>query len=120
MRHVLTMVGSRKAIKFVESLRVHADLSRCLRPDLALIGNMIGRSLTPDTRLRLLPLCSQPHSMFPSRRLIKFRALVKGSRHPTIRLYTSNSTTNEHDPLHILFCGSDAFSIYSLRALREL
>jgi hypothetical protein len=26
----------------------------------------------------------------------------------------------QHDPLNILFCGADEFSIYSLRALREL
>ena len=32
----------------------------------------------------------------------------------------STWTGNQHDPLNILFCGADGFSIYSLRALREL
>ena len=33
--------------------------------------------------------------------------------------YASNAAKH-HDPLKILFCGADDFSIYSLRALREL
>ena len=32
----------------------------------------------------------------------------------------SSTTSKHHDPLRILFCGADAFSIYSLRALHEL
>jgi hypothetical protein len=32
----------------------------------------------------------------------------------------SGSSTRSPDPLNILFCGADEFSIYSLRALREL
>ena len=32
----------------------------------------------------------------------------------------SNGSARSHDPLTILFCGADEFSIYSLRALREL
>ncbi|KAK4549654.1 hypothetical protein LTR36_004955 [Oleoguttula mirabilis] len=30
------------------------------------------------------------------------------------------ATAKHHDPLHVLFCGADDFSIYSLRALHEL
>ena len=37
-----------------------------------------------------------------------------------LRNYNSSLQTSKHDPLKILFCGSDEFSIYSLRALREL
>jgi hypothetical protein len=33
---------------------------------------------------------------------------------------TSTSPSKHHAPLRILFCGADAFSIYSLRALHEL
>lgn len=32
----------------------------------------------------------------------------------------SSTETKQHDPLRILFCGADAFSIYSLRALHKL
>lgn len=33
--------------------------------------------------------------------------------------WTSTATDNDLDPLRILFCGADEFSIYSLRALRD-
>ncbi|KAK0938274.1 Methionyl-tRNA formyltransferase [Friedmanniomyces endolithicus] len=36
------------------------------------------------------------------------------------RRYSSLPAIKQHDPLHILFCGADEFSIYSLRALHKL
>ena len=33
---------------------------------------------------------------------------------------TSTWSGKQHEPLNILFCGADEFSIYSLRALRAL
>ncbi|KAK1046763.1 Methionyl-tRNA formyltransferase [Friedmanniomyces endolithicus] len=38
----------------------------------------------------------------------------------TTRRYSSLPAIKQHDPLHILFCGADEFSIYSLRALHRL
>ncbi|KAK5702215.1 Methionyl-tRNA formyltransferase [Elasticomyces elasticus] len=35
------------------------------------------------------------------------------------RKYSTVSETKDHDPLNILFCGADKFSIYSLRALHK-
>jgi hypothetical protein len=35
-------------------------------------------------------------------------------------LRLSSTSTKHHDPLRVLFCGADAFSIYSLRALHKL
>lgn len=32
----------------------------------------------------------------------------------------ATATAKQHEPLRILFCGADDFSIYSLRALHEL
>ena len=37
-----------------------------------------------------------------------------------LRRHTSCGAKKQHEPLRILFCGSDEFSIYSLRALRKL
>jgi hypothetical protein len=35
-------------------------------------------------------------------------------------LRLSSTSTKHHEPLRVLFCGADAFSIYSLRALHKL
>jgi hypothetical protein len=32
----------------------------------------------------------------------------------------SSTAAKQHEPLRVLFCGADAFSIYSLRALHKL
>ena len=45
--------------------------------------------------------------------------LTSSARYGCRRAYSGSSTTSP-DPLNILFCGADEFSIYSLRALREL
>lgn len=34
--------------------------------------------------------------------------------------FSSNRASKQHEPLNILFCGADDFSVYSLRALRTL
>ena len=47
-------------------------------------------------------------------------AARRGLKHLTSRRglsHISQSTKTRHDPLRILFCGSDAFSIASLKAL---
>jgi methionyl-tRNA formyltransferase len=37
-----------------------------------------------------------------------------------IGIRLSSTAAKQHEPLRVLFCGADAFSIYSLRALRKL
>lgn len=39
---------------------------------------------------------------------------------PRRRVRSQTFSTSQHEPLHILFCGSDAFSIHSLHALHRL
>lgn len=47
---------------------------------------------------------------------------IRATRHLTATRWSSDvsNAPKHHDPLRILFCGADEFSIYSLRALHEL
>ncbi|KAK5163713.1 Methionyl-tRNA formyltransferase [Saxophila tyrrhenica] len=57
----------------------------------------------------------------PVRRVVLVgRSHVKGVQWNGYRAYTAGSPRRQREPLNILFCGADEFSIYSLRALREL
>lgn len=51
--------------------------------------------------------------ILPTARAFGLCRLSSAARRPAFRLYT----TRAHDPLRILFCGSDEFSIASLKAL---
>lgn len=63
--------------------------------------------------MRFLP---RPHLLTLVRSSItKFPAILLPA--PRRRDY---SETSKHNPLRVLFCGADEFSIYSLRAIREL
>lgn len=61
--------------------------------------------------------CEQYVSMRPIQlRYLRWRNTPRWAIHDQRRCYSSPS----HDPLRILFCGADEFSIYSLRALHDL
>ena len=54
----------------------------------------------------------------PTRHVIQ--PLTTGVRFNSPRYISNPVTAKRHDPLRILFCGADDFSIYSLRALHKL
>lgn len=48
------------------------------------------------------------------------RPLLAQSNKRWLGVRLSSSAAKHHEPLRVLFCGADAFSIYSLRALHKL
>ena len=48
------------------------------------------------------------------------RPLLSQSNKRWLSIRLSSSAAKHHEPLRVLFCGADAFSIYSLRALHKL
>jgi hypothetical protein len=64
-------------------------------------------------------LLSTIHPMSPILcRHLRPSLLSSNERWLGVRL--SSTATKHHEPLRVLFCGADAFSIYSLRALHKL
>ena len=54
-----------------------------------------------------------------TRQLKLLRPSIHGGSRLALRRWNSGGNVKQHDPLNILFCGADEFSIHSLRALRE-
>lgn len=52
--------------------------------------------------------------------IARVRPIVSTSCASNIGWRWTSTYTKHHDPLRILFCGADEFSIYSLRALHKL
>jgi hypothetical protein len=48
------------------------------------------------------------------------RPLLVKSNKRWLGVRLSSTAVKQHEPLRVLFCGADAFSIYSLRALHKL
>ncbi|KAK5133977.1 hypothetical protein LTR08_007097 [Meristemomyces frigidus] len=55
---------------------------------------------------------------WPTRQVL--RSLTTRAHFDSARYSSTFATAKQHDPLRVLFCGADDFSIYSLRALHEL
>ena len=65
-------------------------------------------------------ILSKLHHMLWPLRSGRLRISFVTGKSSEFRRRLSTSTEKQYDPLNILFCGADEFSIYSLRALHEL
>lgn len=68
----------------------------------------------------------RPHSLLsftgpmPPNLCHHLKPLVFPSSRRRLGVRLSSASAKQHEPLRVLFCGADAFSIYSLRALHKL
>ena len=92
-------------------------------------GKLIGEQPaqgTKEDKNRRLPfiklLCSISLSMLQLTRRLQpaVDTPLRVANWERVARYSSTRTGKQHDALRILFCGADEFSIYSLRAVREL
>lgn len=68
--------------------------------------------------LRPAPVLIRAHLMLSRGSLFCNVVFLRVPAH-SLRLKRSYTSTNAHEPLRVLFCGSDEFSIASLRALND-